>query len=293
MQFPSKIFLDGADPTETREADKILKKAGHTGVHGQTTNPSLIAKKLAISDKRKAGSKNGEDQHVAFKEAVAFYRKTVKEIAKVTKGPISIQVIGNASTSAADMLSQARDRLTWIPNGVIKFPCTKEGLAAAEIFCQEGPVNLTLAFSQEQAAAVFSATRTHNYDVYFSPFVGRLDDRGEKGMDVVANILEMYRKFGDEHVRVITSSVRNVKHILYALWLKSDAITIPFKVFQEWADQGFPIPKEDFFYDAPGLTEIPYKELSLELNWQDYDIRHQLTEVGVTKFWEDWKNVVL
>jgi transaldolase len=303
MTFPSKIFIDGGDPEETRQADAILKKAGHKGLEGQTTNPTLIAKRFIARDKGQAGDKG---MRITETEALTFYKKTVQDMAKVTKGPISIQVLGGADMTVEDMLAQARDRITWIPNAVIKFPCTMNGLKAAEIFCQEGPINITLAFSQEQAAAVYGATLRRGfspqgkpYDVFVSPFVGRLDDRGEKGMDVVTNIVEMYRKLGDGHVKVLTASARTVDHVLFALWLKSDVITLPLSVLKEWAQptEGsgrapFQAPSADYFYDAPGLTEIPYRELTLDKEWTEYDIRHDLTDQGVKKFWEDWKAIV-
>lgn len=276
MNLPSKIYIDGGDPAETKEADALLKKAGYHGLDGQTTNPTLIAKRAQ------------------GKDPIDFYRKTVQEISKIIpQGKISIQVIGDpASLTTEDMLSQARDRITWIPNGVIKFPCTTLGLAGVEIFCQEGPVNITLNFSQEQAAAVYAATKTHNYDVYISPFVGRLDDKGENGMDVVVNELEMLNGLGDGHLQVLTASLRNLKHLHYALRLKSSVITIPFKVFQDWANGGFSLPSDDFIYDVPGLTEIPYRELTLDKDWKDYDLSHPLTDAGVIRFWEDWKSIV-
>ena len=291
MEFASKIFIDGGDPAETRQADAILKKIGHHGLDGQTTNPSLIAKNFA-STSFDAQDKLGV--RVSMQEALNEYKRIVQEMsAIIPHGQISIQVIGDPGTlTVEEMLSQARDRIRWIPNGVIKFPTTKTGLKAAEIFCQEGPVNMTLAFSQAQAAAIYIATKAHKGDVFVSPFVGRLDDRGENGMDVIANILEMYKEFGDGHVKVLTASVRTVKHILYALWLKSDVITIPFKVFNEWATQGFPLPPKDFFYDVSGLTDIPYRELTLDNEWTEYDLHHDLTDAGLAKFWEDWKSIV-
>ncbi len=285
MNISTNLYIDGGDPKETHDADHLLKTHGHSGIQGQTTNPTLIAKN-ALKQK-------GEGAKLSSDEALSFYRKTVEQIANVTKGPISIQVIGDPKTlTADDMLHQARDRILWIPNGVIKFPCTTEGLKAAEVFCEEGPVNITLTFSQEQAAAVYAATKTHNYDVYVSPFVGRLDDRGEDGMDVVSNTMQMYKAFGDGHVKVLVASLRTVKHILYSLWLKSDIATIPFKVFKEWVDGGMEQPKEDFLYDVPGLTEIPYREITLDNEWTEYDLHHDLTDSGLAKFWEDWKNIV-
>ncbi len=285
MQLPSKIFIDGGDPAETRNADAMLKKAGYHGLDGQTTNPTLIAKHAKDALKK---------DKISVGEALTFYKKTVTEMQEIMpRGSISIQVIGDPATlTPQEMLSQARDRITWIPGGNIKFPCSRPGLEAAEIFCEEGPTNFTLNFSQEQAAAGYIATKSHNYTVYMSPFVGRLDDKGINGMDVVVNELEMYRKFGDGHVQVLTASLRNIKHLMYALWLKSDIITVPFKIFKEWADGGFTLPDKDFIYDAPGLTEIPYKELNLDDDWKHFDLTHELTASGMQKFWEDWKSIV-
>ncbi|HLU09767.1 MAG TPA: transaldolase family protein, partial [Oceanobacillus sp.] len=205
-------------------------------------------------------------------------------------GPISIQVIADQSTSADEMLRQARVYKEWVPNGVVKFPCTTEGLAAAEIFCQEFPVNITLNFSQEQAAAVYQATRKSRYRVFISPFVGRLDDRGENGMDIVVNELKMYHD-GDGHVDVLTASVRTLNHLMYAICLQSPAITVPMKVFQEWANQGFPLPDENFTYDAGQLKPIPYQQLSLDKDWRSYDLHHDLTDVGLTRFTQDWQKL--
>lgn len=285
MNLPSKIYIDGGDPSETKQADELLKKAGYHGLDGQTTNPSLIAKNLSST----LGGKK-----VAMDEAFAEYQRIVKEMSVIIPtGNISIQVIGDpAAMTKEAMLSQARDRLTWIPNGIIKLPCTKVGIEVAEIFCQEGPINITLNFTQEQGAAVYSATKSHTHDVFISPFVGRFDDRGEKGMDFIANELAMLSK-GDGHVQVITASVRSLDHLLYALKLKSHIVTIPFKVFKLWADGGFALPPDEYVYNPAGLTGLPYREVSLDNDWQSYDLSHPLTDSGVTKFWEDWKVVVV
>lgn len=300
MNLSSKIYIDGGDPQETREADAMLKKAGYHGLDGQTTNPTLIAKKLATSDPAR---REQETRKLTEKEAIEGYRKTVEEMSKIIpEGKISIQVIGDPATlTTEDMITQARDRITWIPNGVIKFPCTMAGLAAVEVFCQEGPVNITLNFSQEQAAAVYAATKAHNYDVFLSPFVGRLDDKGENGMDVVANELTMFRGVPENHVQVLSASVRNMKHLLYALFLKSPVITLPFKVLSEWLvgpstgsgqNPVIRLPDSDFVYDVPGLADISYKELTLDKDWKEYDLSHPLTDSGVARFWEDWKAIV-
>lgn len=280
----TNLYLDGGNPEETKQVHELLKAGGLPGLDGQTTNPTLIAKNLS---ERHGGQK------VSMNEAVEEYKRIVTDMRTIIDGPISIQVLGNPETlTAEDMLSQARDRLMWIPNAVIKFPCTQEGLKAIEVFCQEGPVNVTLVFSQSQGAAVYTATRYHTHEVYISPFVGRLDDIGQNGMDVVANLLEMYKGMGDGHVNVLTASTRSVEHIQYALKLGSQVITIPAKAYTAWKEAGFARPDENFLYDQPGLTEIPYQELSLDNNWTEYDIHHELTEKGLARFWSDWSEAV-
>jgi transaldolase len=149
---------------------------------------------------------------------------------------------------------------------------------------------MTLCFSQEQAAAVYNATKGAK-DVFVSPFVGRLDDRGEDGMSLIANILKMYRK-GDGHVLTLTASVRNLNHLLYALQLKSPIITVPFKIFKEWADKGFSLPDETFVYDPGTLKPIPYREIPLDKPWTKYNIHHDLTDIGIERFSNDWNYLV-
>jgi transaldolase len=284
-KFETLIFLDGGDPEETSVADGLLRSCGLPGVEGLTTNPSLIVKNLT---KVPGGSHAAPDTESA-------YRRVVREMSKVTRGPISIQVTGSPGMSADAMLLQARDRVRWIPNAVIKFPCTPAGLKAANIFCMEGAVNITLVFSQEQAAAVYQATRNRGidtdgrpFDVYVSPFVGRLDDRGENGMDVVSGIISMYRTLGDGHVKVLTASVRTPDHLQYALFLKSDIISIPFTLLSSWAGEQCPVPDASYVYDRNGLVPISYKDIPLDRAFWEYDITHPLTEAGVEKFWNDW-----
>lgn len=278
-KIPSKIFIDGGVIEETRRAQELM---GY--LDGQTTNPTLIAKNLAAS---LGGKKLSKD------EALEEYRRIVAGMSEIIpKGSISIQVFANKDTSVEEMVKQARERIKWIPNGSIKVPCTHEGIAAAEIICKEMPINITLNFSQSQAAAVYEATKGAKYPVFISPFVGRLDDKGENGMMVVDNILRMY-KAGDHHVQVLTASTRNMDHILYALELGSDIITIPFKLFTEWVNKGFQMPEEDFEYTKPGLTPINFRtDITLGSPWQDYDLHHPLTDAGLQRFWDDWMSVV-
>jgi len=279
----SKIFLDGGDPGETREALALLGF-----IDGQTTNPSLIAKNPEAKGRMERGEKFSND------EILHFYKDVVKNLSgMIPDGSISVEVYADNSTSADRMFHQAKEMFSWIPNAHIKFPTNTSGLEAAERAVKEGiRVNMTLVFQQEQAAAVYSATRgAKKGDVFLSPFVGRLDDRGENGMGFIANVIKMYGR-GDGHVEVLTASVRTYDHMLYALQLGSDIITAPFKVIKEWGEKGMPVPGADYRYDAGGLKEVPYLDLDLNRNWRDFDISHDLTDKGIVKFADDWNSLI-
>jgi len=279
----ARIFLDGGDPEETREVIRLLGF-----LDGQTTNPTLISKNPRARQRLERGEKFTQE------EIIDFYRKTVREISKlIPKGSISVEVYADHSTSAGAMLSQGKEMFSWIPNAHVKFPTSREGLTAAEQAVKSGMrVNLTLCFSQEQGAAVYAATRgAKRGDVFVSPFIGRLDDRGENGMDVISHILQMYRK-GDGHVLVLTASVRKMDHLLYALKLGSDIITAPFNILKEWGEKGLPVPGDDYVYHPGSLKSIPFKEVDLSKNWQSYDIRHELTDKGMERFSADWNALI-
>ncbi len=279
----TRIFLDGGDPDETR---KIIGLLGF--LDGQTTNPTLISK----NPRARARLERGE--RFTREEIIDFYQETVREISKlIPQGSISVEVYSDLSTLAEAMLKQAKQMFSWIPNAHIKFPVSQEGLKAAEKAATKGMrVNLTLCFSQEQGAAVYATTRgAKRGDVFVSPFIGRLDDRGENGMDVISNILKMYQK-GDGHVEVLTASVRKLDHLLYALKLGSDIITVPFNVLKEWGEKGMPLPKGDYAYDSGNLKAIPFKEIDLTKRWQAYDIRHDLTDKGMDRFSADWNALI-
>ncbi len=143
-------------------------------------------------------------------EIIDFYRDVVKKIsAMIPQGSVSVEVYADGATKAETMLQQGKEMFGWIPNAHVKFPTSAEGLKAASGAIGEGlRVNMTLCFTQAQAAAVYAATRgARKGQVFVSPFIGRLDDRGENGMDLIANIIRMYAK-GDGHVEVLTASVR-------------------------------------------------------------------------------------
>ena len=279
INLHTKIFLDGGDP---REAAEIRDRLGF--IDGQTTNPSLIAKNPEVERRLAANEK------FAKEEILRFYRLVVEEIASlVPTGSVSIEVYADQHTTAREMLDQGKEMFSWIPNAHIKFPTSAPGLSAAEEAVKEGMrVNLTLCFSQAQAAAVYAATRgAVPGQVFVSPFVGRLDDIGVNGMDLIANILHMYQG-GDGHVEVLTASVRNLNHFFYALHLRSDIITAPFKVIKEWADGGLIMPGADWRYESGSLSPLRYQELDLGEPWQTFAIAHELTRKGVERFAADW-----
>jgi transaldolase len=282
-RLKTRIFLDGGNPDETGDAIRILGF-----LDGQTTNPTLISKNPGIRERVQRGEKFSVDA------LLDFYRDVVKKIsAMVPRGPISIEVFSDKHTKAAAMLEQGGKMFGWIPNAHIKFPTSAEGLKAASTAVSEGMrVNMTLCFTQSQAAAVYAATRgARRGDVFVSPFIGRLDDRGVNGMDIIRNIVRMYRE-GDGHVEVLTASVRSLEHLTAAISLGSDIITAPFEVLRSWAEKGLPMPDAGYRYAPSGLKAIPYRKIDLSKGWRDYDIKHELTDKGMERFSQDWNALV-
>ncbi|MCB0347389.1 MAG: fructose-6-phosphate aldolase [Bdellovibrionales bacterium] len=190
-----KFFIDTAEIEE-------IKKANQRGwVDGVTTNPSLIAK-------------SGRD-----------FVEVIKDIASVVKGPISAEVI---SLDAEGMYKEGLELAKISENIVIKVPMTEEGLVATRRFAADGiKTNVTLVFSPIQALLVAKAGAT-----YCSPFVGRLDDIGTNGMDLIAQIVEIYRNYHFK-TEILVASIRNPAHILEAALMGAHVATIPFKVMQQ------------------------------------------------------------
>ena len=278
----TKIFLDSGDSKDT---ESILSILGF--LDGQTTNPSLIAKSPGAMERLERGKKFSKE------ELLSFYKETVQRISSlVPQGSVSVEVYADSNTSADEMFSQGKEMFSWIPNAHIKYPTTKEGLKVAERSIQAGMrVNMTLCFTQEQAAAVHSATKgAKKGDVFVSPFIGRLDDRGQNGMQLIGNIVEMYKK-GDGHVEVLTASVRNLTHLIHAIQLGSDIITSPGKILQEWGEQRMPL-SQDTKHEREDLESIVYKEINLEQEWESFDISHDLTDKGIERFAADWNNLL-
>jgi transaldolase len=283
----TKLLVDGGDPNET------LRIKGLLGfVDGQTTNPSLIAKNPEILRLIASGHR------LSSQEETDEYRRIVQSISPlVGDAGVSIEVFADLGTSAEEMLTQGQEMFSWIPNAYIKYPCTPEGLRAAQMSVHKSiRVNMTLCFSQEQAAAVYAATNGSKEPVYVSPFIGRLDDHGDDGMDLVRNIKKMYEN-SDGHVHVLAASIRNINHLLCSFALSAELATVPSKLLEEWAARGFPMPDQDFKYkgvDARGkiLKPIPYKELDLAQPWEGFDLANELTTKGIQKFVADYRSTL-
>jgi transaldolase len=209
-----EIFLDTADLKE------IETGLSWGMVDGVTTNPTLIANQ-------------GKP-----------YLPTVREIARLVPGPVSGEVL---ATDLDGMLQQGRRLAALAPNVVVKVPLTTAGLAAVKVFTAEGiRTNVTLCFSPAQAllAAKVGAS-------YVSPFVGRLDDVGDDGMRLIADIVEIYANYQFE-TQVLVASVRHPQHVVQGASLGADVATIPFKVLQQL-------------------------------------YRHPLTDLGLERFLADWR----
>ena len=187
-----KFFVDTANIAEIREAASL-------GVlDGVTTNPSLVAK-----------------------EGKPF-KQTIIEICEIASGPVSTEVI---ATDAAGMCKEAQEYASWHKHVVVKVPTTREGLKAAKCLTEQGiKTNVTLCFSASQAILVAKAGAT-----YVSPFVGRLDDISHNGMDLVRQIVQIYKNY-DYKTQVLAASLRHPMHVVEAAMAGAHVATMPFKI---------------------------------------------------------------
>jgi len=190
-----KFFLDTAD------VDKIRALAATGLIDGITTNPTLILK-------------GGRD-----------HKQAIQEICKIVKGPVSVEGVGS---TAEELVKDAREFAKWAPNVVAKVPMTAEGLKAVKILEKEGiPCNVTLVFSAGQALMVGKAGAS-----YCSPFVGRLDDVSEDGMELIADILQIYENY-EFKTQVLVASVRHPMHVVEAAKMGAHIATVPPEIFEK------------------------------------------------------------
>ena len=211
-----KFFIDTANVDEIRKANEMGVIAG------VTTNPSLIAKE-------------GRD-----------YAETLKEIAAIVEGPISGEV--KATTEDAEgMIAEGRAIAAMHPNMVVKIPMTTEGLKAIKALSAEGiKTNCTLIFSANQALLAARAGAT-----YVSPFLGRLDDISQPGIDLIRMICQMFDNYPDINCQIIAASVRNPIHVTDCALAGADIATVPYKVIEQMTkhpltDQGIEKFKKDY-----------------------------------------------
>jgi transaldolase len=278
----TKILIDGGDPRETARVRELLGF-----VDGQTTNPSLIAKSPQLTKRLSLGHKMSEQEE---RDA---YKETVQNIAPlVGKSGVSIEVFSDLDSTAEQMLTQGREMYKWVPNAYIKYPCTPEGLKATHQSIKEQiKVNVTLCFSQEQAAAVYAATLGASSPVCVSPFVGRLDDIGLNGLDLLRNIQQMFAS-GDGHVQILAASIRTLDQLLYCFHREMDLVTVPAKILEQWAAKNFPMPGREFSCASAG-SPIRYRDIDLNRPFEDFDVTHELTEKGIQKFVADHEATLL
>ncbi|MBD3270394.1 fructose-6-phosphate aldolase [Candidatus Peregrinibacteria bacterium] len=191
-----KIFID------TANLDEIKKYAEYGIVDGVTTNPSLVAKEGDIS-----------------------HEQRIKEICEIIDGPVSAEVL---ATEYEEMLKEGRMLAGWHENVVVKLPTIRDGLRACKTLSDEGiKVNMTLVFSPSQALFCAKAGAT-----FISPFIGRLDDISEPGMELIEEIVDILSNY-DYKAEVLTASVRHPRHVVEAAKIGSDIATIPFDVLDK------------------------------------------------------------
>lgn len=211
-----QLFIDTANINE-------IKEVSTWGIiSGVTTNPSLVAKE-------------GRD-----------FKEVIKEICEIIKGPVSAEVI---SLDSEGMIKEARELASWSDNVVIKIPMTEEGIKSVSKLSKEGiKTNVTLVFSGNQAllAALAGAT-------YVSPFIGRIEDANQEGMDVIEEIKIIYDNYGFE-TQIIAASIRHPNHMRIAASIGVDIATVPYKVLKQM-------------------------------------FKHPLTDIGIKKFLEDWEKI--
>jgi transaldolase len=293
----TKFFLDSCDPLQTIEAIESLHKIGRT-LDGQTTNPSLLVKNPLLQMQLHGGKINES-------ELLEFYKQEINAISNlIPDGSVSVEVYADENSTKEDLLRQANDFYTWIPNAHVKFPTIKVGIEAAEEFVNNGGrVNMTLVFSQEQALAVHIATKNMKNpgDVLLSPFVGRFDDIGLNGTDFISNVVQMYKEL-DSQVSILSASLRNLNHLEKCIELGSTLTTGPLSIYQEYATKILADEENNRHLEQSEipsaaketLQPIPYKNLDLSVNnWKSLNIQHDLTDKGLAKFVADWKSVLL
>ena len=271
-----QIFLDSGNPDETKRALELIGS-----LDGQTTNPSLVAKQFD-------GKQTENEVWSAYKSIAEELRDLLTE-----EQSISLEVDASAESSAQELVEQGESINEWIPDAHIKLPITTAGLEAAEQLVRNGiQVNMTLCFTREQAYAVHlmaeSAGATRG-QVFVSPFMGRLDDIGEDGLQLIEDISRMLKGL-ESPVLNLAASVRSVEHIEGARLAGADIITIPFKMIEQNASTIISGKTQSQTLVSPATLE----DVSLEpqSDWRNCNLKHPLTKKGLQQFSSDWKALI-
>jgi transaldolase len=213
-----QIFLDTANIENIRQAAELGI------ISGVTTNPTLLSR-----------------------ESTADYETVTKKICSIINGPVSVEVLAE---DAKSMIEEAKVKASWAPNVNIKVPITADGLRATSALSKEGiKINMTLCFSANQALLGAMAGAT-----YVSIFLGRLDDAGQDGMQVIQDTMDILENYPELDTQLITASIRSPMHCLQAALIGSHIATVPYNV----------------------LTQM---------------IQHPFTDVGIKRFLADWNGV--
>lgn len=292
----TRFILDSGDPEEYKTVVKLASDHNQE-IWGSTTNPSLIAKKLAQKGKK-----------LTTQEAFDLQKDIVSQILQIVPGAVSAEVYADSDTTASEMIKQGKEIATWSDRVVIKLPTTTEGFKArTELRKKNITINNTLVFSQQQIYAIclhehfvqkeFGATS--KWPCFISPFIGRLDDRGENGLSLVKNGMTLKKNF-DVELWMLAASVRSTHHLAGSVEVGSELVTAPVKVYNEWftANQAPSAPLEGL--TSPALWEVTQAVKNIQtldqfmqaIEAKTLDISHELTNAGIVKFTQDWKAIL-
>lgn len=309
ISHSTKFILDSGDLSEYKKIKEIAEKNGSV-LWGATTNPSLIAKAA------------GQGKLFSQKEAFDFQKETILEIIKIVPGAVSAEVYSDMNTPAENMIGQGREIATWHDRIVVKLPTTLEGLKARTALRKDKiNINNTLVFSQEQIFAICLHENIMQqkygpindlWPPFISPFVGRLDDVGIDGMDLIKNGMKIKNLFNHAlpasplAIWMLEASVRKLEHIKRGILAHTELITAPANIYEQWFTLSEDEKEEiDSINYAKGLRKISYWNPEKELLAIDdeeklyqaiesgkLNIEHELTNKGIVKFVEDWKSIL-
>ncbi len=303
----TKFLLDSGDIREYKEI-VALAKSQRSQIWGATTNPTLIARSLT-------GKK------LTTKQAFEMQKEIVMEILEYVQGAVSAEVYVDENTTAQEMVEQGKEIAAWGDRIYVKLPTTLEGFKARTKLREKNiPINNTLVFSAQQIFAITLHEKImketnpkigNTWPPFISPFIGRLDDKGLNGMQLIENGIKIQEKLNADASKPLTwllaASIRTAEHMKQCINLNIDIITAPAKIYREW----FMLSQEqkeaiDVQTAEKNLASIPSWQSPQELleiktiaefmqaiRTNKLDIRHELTTTGIQKFAADWKAIIV